>query len=210
MSQLTSPARPERHRWLTALLVVGLVVSAGGVRAHAANHRVVLTNAPEGAEKANQGKSETLFKWINFALLVFALGYVLRKPVREFFAQRSASIRKSLEEGRKALEASQAQLNAVEEKLRRLEEVIAAFKASATREMEAERERLRKETAEEAERILAAARAQIETASKAARVELRAYAAQQAVELAEQMIRERLDDAGRRRLVSQFVERLKN
>ena len=55
-----------------------------------------------------------------------ALAYILRKPLADFFAQRSASIRSGLEEGRKALEASQAQLKAVEEKLQHLEEEIAA------------------------------------------------------------------------------------
>jgi F-type H+-transporting ATPase subunit b len=106
------------------------------------------------------------------------------------------------------LEASQAQLAAVGEKLRRLDEEIAAFKASAVREMEVERQRLKQAAAEEAERALQAARAQLEMATRAARMELKAYAAQQAVELAEEIIRRQLDAAGRRRLVNQFIASL--
>jgi F-type H+-transporting ATPase subunit b len=146
-----------------------------------------------------------LFKVINFILLAGGLGYILRKPLAGFFSGRSASIRKSLEEGCKALEASQAQLQAVEEKLRHLEEEIAAFKASAAQEMEAERGRLRQAAAEEAEKILASARAQIETAVRAAKLDLKCYTAQQAFELAEELIRQRLDDASRQYLVGQFV-----
>jgi F-type H+-transporting ATPase subunit b len=146
-----------------------------------------------------------LYKTINFIILVGALGYVLRKPLAEFFSSRSNSIRKSLDEGRKALEASQAQLQVVEEKLRRLEEEIAAFKASAVREMEAESRRLQQSSEEEGARILESARAQMEAAVRGAKLELKNYAAQQSVTLAEELIRTRLDDAGRRRLVAQFV-----
>jgi F-type H+-transporting ATPase subunit b len=153
--------------------------------------------------------NELLFKIINFALLAGGLAYILRKPLGDFFASRSASIRKSLEEGRKALEASAAQLQAVEQKLAHLQEEIAAFRASAANEMEAERQRMKQAAAEEAEKVLASARAQIETSVRAAKLDLKSYAAQQAVELAEELIRQRLDDSSRKRLLSQFVAGLK-
>jgi F-type H+-transporting ATPase subunit b len=163
------------------------------------------------AEPAAKGKnSELLFKVINFVILVGGLGYVLRKPLAEFFSSRSASIQKALDEGRKALEASQAQLQAVEEKLRGLEAEIADFKASAAREMEAERQRLQKASAEEAARILESARVQMDTALRGAKLDLKNYAAQQSVTLAEELIRTRLDDAGRRRLVTQFLATLES
>lgn len=165
------------------------------------------TSALEEEHGGERGH-ELLFKVINFILLAGGLGYILRKPLAGFFSARSASIQKSLEEGRKALEASQAQLQAVEEKLRHLEDEIAAFKASAVQEMEAERQRLRQAAAEEAEKILASARAQIETAVRAAKVDLKCYTAQQAVELAEELIRQRLDASSRRYLLGQFVARL--
>jgi F-type H+-transporting ATPase subunit b len=162
----------------------------------------------EAAEEGESHGNETLFRWINFALLAGGLFFLLRKPLGAFFSERSGSIQKGLEEGRKALEASQAQLRAVEEKLQHLDEEIAEFKLAAAREMGEERERMRQATAQEAEKMLQAARAQMDTATKAAQLELRLYAARLAVELAEEMIRQRLDDAGRRRLVSQFLAKL--
>lgn len=160
----------------------------------------------EGSEKGKRETHEGLFKWINFLLLAGGLAFLLRKPAGEFFSQRLASIRKALEEGQRALEASQAQLASIEQKLQQLEQQIAAFKASATQEMQAERERLRQATAREAEKILDSARAQMDSATRAAKLELKVYAAQQALELAEEMIRKRLDDTGRRLLVSRFLE----
>jgi F-type H+-transporting ATPase subunit b len=164
--------------------------------------------AAAGEKKGQEPAHALLFKVINFVLLVGGLGYVLRKPATDFFSLRSASIQKSLEEGRKAVETSQAQLQAVEEKLRHLEAEIAAFHASATREMEAERQRLQQATADEAARIQESARAQMDAAVRGAKLELKNYAAQQAVTLAEELIRERLDESGRRRLVSQFAATL--
>jgi F-type H+-transporting ATPase subunit b len=165
---------------------------------------------PAAKEKKSEPSHELLYKTINFVILVGGLGYILRKPMAEFFSSRSASIQKALDEGRKALEASQAQLQAVEEKLRRLEGEIAAFKDSAGREMEAERQRMHQTIAEEAARILVSARTQTETAVRGAKLELKNFAAQKAVARAEELIRARLDDAGRRRLVTQFVATLES
>ncbi|HEV2176469.1 MAG TPA: ATP synthase F0 subunit B [Terriglobia bacterium] len=157
-------------------------------------------------EPGGEDKHQQVYDWINFAILVGALGYLLRKPVAAFFGERSASIRKGLEEGRRALEASRAQLKIVEAKLAHLEQEIASFKASSAQEMALERQRLEQATARDGEKLLASARARIETATRAAKVELRAFAAGQAVELAEGKIRQGLDDTGRERLVAQFVE----
>jgi F-type H+-transporting ATPase subunit b len=165
---------------------------------------------PAAKEKNSEPPHEMLYKVINFVILVGALGYVLRKPLAEFLSSRSASIQKSLDEGRKALESSQARLKAVEEKLRGLEAEIAAFKVSAAREMEAERQRLQQSSAEEAARILESARAQTDIAVRGAKLDLKNYAAQKAVTLAEELIRARLDDSGRKRLVTQFVANLES
>jgi F-type H+-transporting ATPase subunit b len=196
-------------RGLFAACLLGLAGSPASARTFTLNRSLACARAPGGEAEGKREGRELLYKFINFSLLVGALVYLLRKPLADFFAQRSASIRKGLEEGRKALEASQAQLKAVEEKLLHLEEEIAAFKASAAQEMEVERQRLKLAAGEEAEKILQAARAQTEAAVRAARLELKSYAAEQAVELAEAIIRRRLDEAGRKKLVSDFLAGVK-
>lgn len=165
---------------------------------------------PAAKEEKSEPPHELLFKAINFAILVAGLGYVLRKPAAEFFSSRSASIQKSLDEGRKALETSQAQLKAMEEKLGRLQAEIAAFKDSAARELEAERQRWQQVIAEEAARIVEGARAETAMAVRGAKLELKEFTARQAVDRAEGLIRARLDDARRQTLVTQFVATLKS
>ena len=196
------------NRAVRGLVVLGtLGICLAGTPHLAAAHSLHRALNPPGAQEEKSGGEghELLYKIINFALLAGGLAYILRKPLADFFAARSSSIQKSLEEGRKALEASQAQLQAVEQKLAHLEEEIAAFKASATKEMEAEQQRMKQAAAEEAEKILELARARIEISVRAAKLDLQSYTAQQAVQLAEELIRQRLDDSTRKRLVSQFV-----
>jgi F-type H+-transporting ATPase subunit b len=196
--------------------IVGTLLAfavCGFLATQAVSPRVALAwaAAPEQEEtekEAAHEKRELIYKIINFAILVGALGFVLRKPMAEFLSGRSESIRKALEEGRAALKESQAKLDAVEEKLKHLEEEIAAFRTSAEKEMQAERQRMTEETAREAEKILETARVRIETATRGAKLQLQAFTAQQALQLAEQMIRERLDEPSRQRLVSQFIETL--
>ncbi len=199
-----------RARQVLATLLFGacLLGFTGSLRAGSLDLRYAAAPREAGEEGGGQ-KHAAIFKWINFVILVGGLVYLLRKPLGEFFAERSRSIRKSLEDGRKALDASEAQLRAVEEKLQRFEEEMAAFKAAAAREMEVERARLRQATARETEKMLESLRAQMETATRQARVELKLYAAEQAVALAEKMIGERLDEASQQRLVSQFIAGLK-
>ena len=201
--------KPRARQALTTLLLGACLLGfIGLLRAGSLDLRYAA--APqEAGEEGGEQRHEAIYKWINFVILAGGLGYLLRKPLAEFFAGRSASIRKSLEEGRKALEASAAQLRAVEERLQHFEEEMASFKAAAWREMEEERERRRQATAQETEKMLESLRAQMKTATQQARVELKLYAAELAVELAEKMIGERLDEASQQRLVSQFIAGLK-
>ncbi len=170
----------------------------------------IATILAEPAVPLEAHRSEYIFDWVNFVILIALLIYFLRKPIAQFFRQRSEDIQKSLEEGRKALEAAQAQLAAAEERLSHLEQDIAALKADAARQTEAERERLRQAGEREAERILQSARHMIDSATQAAKLELKEHAADEAIRLAEKMIRDRLDEAARERLVSRFIQGLGN
>ncbi len=197
---------PSVLRALQALVFFSCLLSL--TAPFAARSRPGFAASPEETREAEKSNHELIFKIVNFLILAGALGFVLRKPLAEFFTQRSAAIRKSLDEGRKALEVSETRLRAVEQKLTQLEQEIRAFKEAAAQEMVIEHERLRQSTAEEAQKILDSARAQVEASTRAGLVELKVYAAEQALRLAEDLIRRRLDDPTRRRLVGRFVEQL--
>jgi F0F1-type ATP synthase membrane subunit b/b' len=160
---------------------------------------------PEESSEEKTASREIIYKIVNFVILVGALVYFLRKPAAAYFAARSASIRKGIEEGRKALEASEAELRLVEEKLARLEQEIRAFEEAARLEIAAEEGRFRQETEAEGKKMLEFARARLSAAARAARQEVQAFAAAEALRLAEQSVRERLDAPRRDRLFAWYL-----
>jgi F-type H+-transporting ATPase subunit b len=168
----------------------------------------ILAPPEEPAESASETR-ELIYKTVNFLILVGALGYFLRKPAAEYFASRSAAIRKGIEEGRKALAASESELRVIEEKLSKLEQEIRAFEDAAEREAAAEAERFRRETETEAAKLLEFARARLNSATRAARQELQAFAGAEALRLAELRVRERLDAPRRERLFARYLAGLK-
>ena len=197
------------------VLVVAFEVPLLGLGAVPQSHQEAQQDSrqaqePQPAEKKEEGglPNELLYKVINFAILVGALTYLLRKPLSGFFAQRTSEIQASLEEGRKALEDSEARLKQVEEKMNGLEAAIAALRAEAEQEEEAELNRLREAARAEAERIVAAAQDEIEGAGRLARLELKRYAAEQAIRLAEEHLRQHLDKKQRTSLVNRFLTEL--
>jgi F-type H+-transporting ATPase subunit b len=193
-----------------------LMLGAEGSAAPRLAHRTgVMTVTPAISAILQSGQPaaeshEGAYRIINFLIMFAALVYFLRRPLKDFFADRSDEIRRGLEEGRKALAAAEARMAEVEAKVSNLSNEIAAFKADSERAMEAERERLKQSAEAEAKRLMEFAQTQIESATRAAKGELKRFAAGQAVELAEAAIRQRLDDPARRGLVDRFVHDLKN
>jgi len=156
-----------------------------------------------------QSGSLDLWKWANFVVLAGGIGYLVRKNGPPFFAARSHNIRKDIVEAEAARKEAEARAAAVDQRLANLEADIAALRAEAHEESRAETERLTHHTAAEMAKIQMHAEQQIAAAGKAARMDLKRYAADLAVELAEQKIRARMTPATQEALVRGFVRDLK-
>ena len=147
------------------------------------------------AEKAkSEGESDRLLLWkvANFVLLAGALGYVIYKKGGPFFAARTESVRRDLEDSARANREAQARYAEVERRLGNLGAEIEKLKPQARAESAAEGERMRAESERAFLKIRQQMQQDIASAAKAARQELRVYAAELAVGLAERRIRERL------------------
>ena len=150
-------------------------------------------------------------KALNLIIFLLVIYYLVRKPAREFFSQRLAEVRKTLDRAAKEKEAATAKLAEIEERLALLDTELAGIRAQAEQEAAAERARLESETQAEAERLKRMAAREIESAKQSAIVELREYAAEKSVELAEKIIRREMTPEDDRRLVeraSAEMERL--
>jgi F-type H+-transporting ATPase subunit b len=126
---------------------------------------------------------------LNFAVIFFAIGSLLRKMLPGYFNGRTATIQKGIEEARKMSEDARRRLADVEGRLSRLDTEIAGMRQEADENAKAEEQRLKTAGEEERRRIVISAEQEIEMAANTARRELKAYVAELAVELAEKKIR---------------------
>jgi F-type H+-transporting ATPase subunit b len=159
-------------------------------------------------EESFAEKHELELKIANFAILALLIGYFLGKNAGPFFAARSAGIRKDLDESLRQSQEAQARAAAVEQRISLLESEIAALRAEGEKEIQAEGERVTRQTAEEIAKIQGHAEQEIASAGKAARMELRRHAAELAVRLAEEKVRTRMTPEVQESLVKGFVQNL--
>jgi F-type H+-transporting ATPase subunit b len=163
--------------------------------------------AQEAAEHAEHAEGDpfVVWKWVNFAILIGGLGYLGSKVLGAAFRSRSEEIRKGIAEARKIKEDAERRAAEIDARVSRLGAEIEEFRAHAAKEMQAEGERIRGETAAAIARLERQAEMEIESAGKTARRELREYAADLALNLAEQRIRAGLDAATEGKLIDKFV-----
>lgn len=141
--------------------------------------------------------------WVLISLLIF-IGILLWAKVPRLGAkaldERAAAIAKELEDARRMREEAAALLAKYQQRQREAEGEAEALVAQA----KAEADRLRAETRRALEERIAArtrmAEDKIARAEKQAEADVRAAAANLAVKAAEQLIRDKLDDASRARI----------
>lgn len=150
----------------------------------------------------------TIAKLFNLLLFIGVMFYFLRRPIKEAFGARQRNIREELMRAEEEKAAAVAQLEEVEGRLARLDSEMEAIRAQAQKEAAEERLRIERATEDEMRKIREQARREIESAAKAARAELRAFAAEQSVQMAEEMIRRDIRPEDDAHLAREYVEEL--
>jgi F-type H+-transporting ATPase subunit b len=145
---------------------------------------------------------------INFVLLLFVLWRLLYRPFVAKMEERTAAIKKSLEEAQLARAEA---LRQQEENAARLREAYAeaqAIRAAALKEAADEQRKLVEAARVEAQRLIDSAKAQLDADVRRARDELRREFADLAIAVAEKLIRKSLRDEEHRRIVAEAVRSL--
>jgi len=192
-----------------AIVTVALGLAFTGTIAFAQDHEGGEKKAGAGKEESFAEKHELELKWANFLLLAGLLGYFIGKNAGPFFAARSASIRKDMEESLRQRKEAEAMAADVDRRLANLEKDIAALRGQGEAEARAETERVAQESEAEIAKIQAHSEQEIASAGKAARMALKRYAAELAIGLAEQKVRARMTPDTEDALVQGFVRNLK-
>ena len=151
-----------------------------------------------------------LWRVINIVVFALILVYILRNKIGigKVFDSRAASIVKELEQAKRDKEAALKQLSELEARLGRLDLELTEIRLEAEQEAAREAERIRQAAAADAEKIRQSAHREIEGAMKSARSELRAFVADQAVQMAEVMIRKEIRPEDTSRMLTRYTEEL--
>lgn len=164
--------------------------------------------AAEEGGSASAAKATEIFKWINFAILAGAIGWVCVKKAPGFFRGRADEISSAITKATSAKTEADRVLREAEAKLGRLELEVGELRAQAQKEAAVETERIRALAKVDAEKIGLAGKAEIEAAERAARVELKRIAARLAVDGAETLLAKQLTPKAQEALISDFVKNL--
>lgn len=148
------------------------------------------------------------WKILNLLLFIGLMVYFLRRPIGESLTARREGIRQELMRAQEERNAALAKLEAVDARLSQLDTEVHSLREQAQQEAIEERARIERTTEQDVRRLREQAQREIETAGKAARQELRRYAAEQSVQLAEEMIRRDIRPEDDARLARSYVKDL--
>jgi F-type H+-transporting ATPase subunit b len=165
-------------------------------------------HASGGSEEEAGHLGEFMWQTFNLALLLGALVYFGRRPIQSFFFERRMGIQEGLDSSARLLDEAETRLTEWQTRLERLDGEIEEIRSTTHRLAEAERERILADARASAERVRRDSAAAVEQEVRRARTVLREEASDLAVELAERLLRESVNDGDRDRLVDEFVERV--
>lgn len=154
------------------------------------------------------GAAETAFRWLNFLLVVAALGYLLWRYALPWFRGRADAMAEEIARAQQALAAARRQLEQAEQKWSSLEHEAEHWRQRARQATQAEVERMRQLTTQEVTRIEQAAEAEIAAAQQAARLQLRQLLVERTLAHAEERIRQSWTLAADQRWFQRFLQEL--
>ncbi len=162
------------------------------------------------AEGGHTGRQlyDLAMRIINFLILVGALIYFTRKPLRSFIENSIESIRKLLKDAESTKSEAEAKMKEAEEKLKGLSREVDQIMAQARSESQAEKARITEEAEAAAVKLREEATRSIQQELKKSQETLRNEAAQIALELAREIIRENITEADHKRFVAEYLEKL--
>lgn len=162
--------------------------------------------AAEGGEHGGGGLKYWGFQFINFAILVILLFKFLAKPIKNYLAQRREMIEKSIKDSQEAKELALKALQEVEEKLKLKDQEVQDILNSAKNIGEQEKLKIIQETDKLKEKIMEQAKTNIEFEIKMAKDALRLEAAELAIQLSEQKLKEKITPEEQERLLQESIK----
>jgi F-type H+-transporting ATPase subunit b len=210
---------------LRVVVVLAILLGAGGVSTASTQDHGQAPPAAAGAQPAHpeqaagedhaedeahaEGIWPTIARLFNFAILVGVLVYFLRAPVTSYLASRGEQIRQDLVTAAQMRQSAAAQLEEMQRRMQALPAELEALKARGAEDVRAERARIAHAAAAERERLLAQTSREIDMRLRLARRELTDYAAQLAVNVAQERLARTITPEDQLRLVDRYTSQLR-
>src|SRR5688572_24542014 len=147
-----------------------------------------------------------LWKFINLALFVAAIVYLVKKPLTEAFKAKRDVIRAELIKAEAEKQEALAKLTTIEAKLVGVDSEKAAILKKAREEAEAEKVRLAEQAKNEEAKLRAQAESEAIRVAAVARIQLRRFAVDESLRMAEEKLRSSIDENSDRRLVETGIQ----
>lgn len=146
------------------------------------------------------------WKFINLAIFIAILAYLLKKPLSEGFKAKREEIRADLIKAEEEKKAALAELTSAEAKLVSLDAEKSKVLADARAEADAEKARLAAEAEAEVKRLQDSTSGEIARLAAASKNELRRFSAQESIRLAEEKLRGQINSDTDSRLVKAGIQ----
>lgn len=165
------------------------------------------------AAEGGHGETETwtpmlqFARVINFLILFGLLYYLLRNPLSNFFSERKSQIQKDLEEAKQRREEAERTLKDYEQKLADMEQELDRMRSELKKAADAESEKIVANADRMAEGMVEAAKLAAEQEVRKAKSQLRNESVEMAVQMAEALIKEKITDEDRKRIVEDYLSK---
>ncbi len=147
-----------------------------------------------------------IWKFINLAIFVWIMVYLLKKPLTEAFKTKRETIRAELIKAEEEKQAALAHLTSAEAKLAALDTEKTTILQKAKEEAEAEQIRLAGQTEADVKKMQEQSKGEISRLSQQTKAELRRFSAEESIRLAEERLRSQIDAEKDARLIKSGIQ----
>jgi F-type H+-transporting ATPase subunit b len=151
------------------------------------------------------GGGSYLSQTFNFILLIVLLFVLTHKPIRLALRNRATDIEDSIQKNQAILEQAQKRFDEISAQLTNFDKRVQEMEAQTESDIAAMKVELRKRAEDDADRVRSSAQLAIREEARRARSALQTEAAEIAVALATQTIKNQINEEDHKRLSNDFV-----
>lgn len=146
------------------------------------------------------------WRFINLAIFVGLLIYILKKPLSQTFKAKREVIRAELIKAEEERQSALQRLTETEAKLAGLDAEMTNIREKSAQEAAFEKSRITEQTQSDINKLQQQAESEINRTAQQAKTELRKFSAEESIRLAEEMIKSKIDANADARIVKTNIQ----